>query len=117
MIPIHTSQILLGRPWQFSRKTTHDGIRNKYIIVKDDKIITLVPLTPKQVYDDQIKLKIEHDDIGIENQSEGQYKKKPSYSTTIQNNSPTTQNHSAKNLNHLVTSKTNPNLAENKGMT
>jgi hypothetical protein len=28
-----------------------------FAIVKDGKTITLVPLSPKQVYDDQIKLK------------------------------------------------------------
>ena len=29
--------------------------------VKDNKIITLVPLTPRQVYEDQMKLKKEND--------------------------------------------------------
>ena len=38
-------------------KAIHDRVKNRYTIVKDGKTITLVPLTPKQVYDDQIKLK------------------------------------------------------------
>jgi hypothetical protein len=38
------------------------------MIVKDGKTITLVPFTPKQVYDDEIKLKREHKATGRENQ-------------------------------------------------
>jgi hypothetical protein len=34
----------------------HDGVRNRYTIIKDGKTITLVPFAPKQVYDDQINL-------------------------------------------------------------
>jgi hypothetical protein len=40
----------------------HDEFRNRFAIVKDGKTITLVPLSPKQVYDDQIKLKRECED-------------------------------------------------------
>jgi ribonuclease D len=38
---------------------THDGFRNMYNFLKDEKIIKLAPLTPKQVYEDQLKLKSE----------------------------------------------------------
>jgi hypothetical protein len=48
VVPIQASHILLGRPWQYDRKTIHDGVKNRYTIVKDSKTITLVPLTPKQ---------------------------------------------------------------------
>ncbi|XP_073260728.1 uncharacterized protein [Populus alba] len=58
VVPMQASHILLGRPWQYDRKAIHDGVKNRYTIVKDGKTITLVPLTPKQVYDDQIKLKM-----------------------------------------------------------
>ena len=34
----------------------HDGFRNRYNFVKDGKLVTLVPLSPKQVYEDQMKL-------------------------------------------------------------
>ena len=57
VVPMYASRLLLGRPWQFNRKTIHDGFKNKFIIVKYDKIITLVPLSPKKMYDDQMKLK------------------------------------------------------------
>jgi len=49
VVPMHASHLLLG-PWQFDRKAIHDGFRNRFTIVKDGKTITLVPLSPKQVY-------------------------------------------------------------------
>jgi len=72
VVPMQASHILLGRLWQYDRKAIHDGVKNRYTIVKDGKTITLVPLTPKQVYDDQIKLKSEHEAMGRENQGEEQ---------------------------------------------
>ena len=58
---MHAGHILLGRPWQFDRKVNHDGFKNRHSFVKDNKTITLVPLTPRQVYEDQMKLKKEND--------------------------------------------------------
>ena len=55
---MHMGRILLGKPWQFDRKVNHHGFKNKHSFVKDNKTITLVPLTPRQVYEDQMKLKI-----------------------------------------------------------
>ena len=78
MVPMQASHILLWRPWQYDRKTIHNGLKNRYTIVKDGKTITLVPLTPKQVYDDQIKLKSEHEAMGRENQGEEQRERRPS---------------------------------------
>jgi len=91
------------------------GVKNRYTIVKDGKTITLVPLTPKQVYDDQIKLKSEHD--GRENQGEEQGERRPSDSARTQN---TTTTHSAIHPNkshHLTTSQKHPNLAKSGGKT
>jgi hypothetical protein len=64
VVPMQASHILLGRPCQYDRKAIHNGVKNRYTIVKDGKPITLIPLTPKQVYDDQIKLKSEHEAMG-----------------------------------------------------
>ena len=61
VVPMHAGYILLGRPWQFDRKVNHDGFKNRHSFVKDNKTITLVPLTPRQVYEDQMKLKKEND--------------------------------------------------------
>jgi len=66
VVSMYASHILLERPWQFGRKETHYGVINQYIIVKDDKIITLIPLTYKQVYDNQIKLERKYDDMSRE---------------------------------------------------
>jgi len=78
VVPMQASHILLGRQWQYDRKAIHDGVKNRYTIVKDGKTITLVPLTPKQVYDDQIKLKSEHEAMGRENRGEEQEERRPS---------------------------------------
>ena len=61
VVPIHAGHILLGRLWQLDRKVNHDGFKNRYSFVKDTKTITLVPLTQRQVYEDQMKLKKEND--------------------------------------------------------
>ncbi|XP_022877035.1 uncharacterized protein LOC111395282 [Olea europaea var. sylvestris] len=61
VVPMQAGHILLGRPWQFDRKATHDGYRNWYSFVKDGRSITLAPLTPAQVYEDQIELRNEEE--------------------------------------------------------
>ena len=52
--PMYASHILLGRPWQFDRRANHDGFKNHFSFMKDKKLVTLVPLTPKQVNEDQV---------------------------------------------------------------
>jgi len=42
-------------------KVTHDGFKNRHSFVKDNKTITLVPLSPRQVHEDQMKLKKENE--------------------------------------------------------
>ena len=59
--PMHIGHILLGKPWQFDRKVTHDEFKNMYSFVKDNRTVTLVSLTPRQVYEDQMKLKRENE--------------------------------------------------------
>ena len=57
VVPIQAGHILLGRPWHYYvRRVTHDGYRKKYSFVKDGRNITLVPLSPKQVFEDQMKM-------------------------------------------------------------
>jgi len=57
VVPMHATHLLLGRLWQFDRKSKHDGFKNRYSLEKDGRIYTLAPLSPKQVYEDQIQLK------------------------------------------------------------
>ncbi|PKI46712.1 hypothetical protein CRG98_032896 [Punica granatum] len=56
-VPMRASHMLLGRPWQFDRQAIHDGYKNRYSFVKDGRKVTLVPLTPYQVYEDQLRIK------------------------------------------------------------
>ena len=78
VVPMHASHLLLGRPWQFDRKRFMMGLEIGSLIVKDSKTITLVPLFPKQVYDDQMKLKKECEDRKSENSCEDNGERKPS---------------------------------------
>lgn len=57
VVPMHAGHLLLGRPWQFDRKVTHDGYKNRYSFEKEGRKVTLAPLTPRQVYEDQLRLK------------------------------------------------------------
>ena len=49
---MYASHILLSKPWQFDKRANHDAFKNRVSFMKDSKLITLVPLTPKQVYED-----------------------------------------------------------------
>jgi hypothetical protein len=57
VVPMHATHLLLGRPWQFDRKAKHDEFKNRYSLEKDGRIYILAPLSPKQIYEDQIQLK------------------------------------------------------------
>ena len=56
MVPIEACYFLLGRPWQFDRKVMHDGFTNKLTFVHKDHKTTLVPLAPREVSEDQLKM-------------------------------------------------------------
>ncbi|RDY05225.1 hypothetical protein CR513_10962, partial [Mucuna pruriens] len=45
IVPMKTTHILLGRPWKFDNKVIHDEV-------------TLKPLSPKEVNEDQSKMKM-----------------------------------------------------------
>ena len=73
VVPMHASHILLGRPWQYDRNARHDGSSNRYTFVKDGRNVTLVPLTPSQVYEDQLRIKRS---IGEESEVDAEEKKR-----------------------------------------
>ena len=66
VVPMYVSHILLDMPWQFYKRANHDGLKNRFSFMKDKKLVTLVPLTPKQVYEDQERLKQECNSKEIE---------------------------------------------------
>jgi len=47
LMPMDACHILLGCPWQFDRKMTHDGESNFYKFEKDGIKHSLVPLKEK----------------------------------------------------------------------
>ncbi|XP_075521546.1 LOW QUALITY PROTEIN: uncharacterized protein LOC142554754 [Primulina tabacum] len=57
VVPMHACHILLGRPWQYDRRVTHDGYKNRYSFMLKNDSIVLLPLSPKQVLEDQLKKK------------------------------------------------------------
>jgi len=56
LVPMEATHILLGRPWQFDRKAFHDGHANKFSFSFQGKKITLLPLSSKEVNEDQIQM-------------------------------------------------------------
>nr|GEX76509.1 reverse transcriptase domain-containing protein [Tanacetum cinerariifolium] len=44
VIPMDACHLLLGRPWQYDRRTKHDGFRSTYSFSKDGLNIVLAPL-------------------------------------------------------------------------
>jgi len=57
LVPIETIHVLLGRPWQLDKRANHDGYSNKYTFVYNERKVTLVPLSPREVCEDQNKLR------------------------------------------------------------
>ncbi|RDX61282.1 hypothetical protein CR513_60499, partial [Mucuna pruriens] len=55
-ILMEVTHVLLGRPWQFDRKVIHDGVTIKISFVHKGNKVTLKPLTPRKVIEDQIKM-------------------------------------------------------------
>ncbi|XP_073061788.1 uncharacterized protein [Primulina eburnea] len=53
VVPMHACNILLGRPWQYDRQVTHDGFKTRYSFVLKKEPIVLLPLSPKQIMEDQ----------------------------------------------------------------
>ncbi|XP_019082698.1 PREDICTED: uncharacterized protein LOC104704959 [Camelina sativa] len=56
VVPMQASHLLLGRPWQFDKRTSHCGHTNQYSFVHDNKRICLKPLSPTQVCELQSKM-------------------------------------------------------------
>ncbi|XP_019082606.1 PREDICTED: uncharacterized protein LOC104704607 [Camelina sativa] len=51
VVPKRAGHLLLGRPWQFDRATTHDGRTNHYTFTHNDRKFNLAPLSPSEVYE------------------------------------------------------------------
>jgi len=54
---MEATHILLGRSWKFDKKTLHDGLTNNISFTFHGHKITLKSLSPREVHEDQIKMK------------------------------------------------------------
>ena len=61
VVPMYASHILLSRSWKFDRRASHDSFKNRFSFTMNNKLVTLVRMMPKQVYEDQVRLKQECD--------------------------------------------------------
>ncbi|RDX71111.1 hypothetical protein CR513_49576, partial [Mucuna pruriens] len=52
VVPMEETHILLGRPWQYDHRVTHDGVTNRFMFVHKEQKVTLKPLSPKEVNKD-----------------------------------------------------------------
>ena len=75
-MPIEATQVLLGRPWQYDRHVLHDGLTNTMSFSFQGRKVTLKPLSPQEVHEDQIKMKTKR-----ENEKAKEVSAKPSHNT------------------------------------
>ncbi|RDX67007.1 hypothetical protein CR513_54173, partial [Mucuna pruriens] len=54
---MEAGHILLGHPWQLDRKVTHKKYTNCLSFIYNELKITLTPFSPKEVCEDQIKMR------------------------------------------------------------
>ena len=59
VVLMHVGHLLLGRPWQYDRKVQHDGFQNHCSSLMEGRVITLVPPSPRDAHEDQLKTKRE----------------------------------------------------------
>jgi hypothetical protein len=52
VVPMEACSLLLGRPWEYDTDARHHGRSNKYTFRYKDKNITLLPLTPVEIVQD-----------------------------------------------------------------
>jgi len=57
VVPMEACHILLGRPWQFDKKTMHNGLTNEITFTHNEKKFILNPLSHSQVVKDQVQMK------------------------------------------------------------
>ncbi|KAL1212290.1 hypothetical protein V5N11_026984 [Cardamine amara subsp. amara] len=57
ILPMEAGHILLGIPWQSDRRVMNDGYTNRHTFEFKGRKTTLVPMSPHEVYLDQIQLK------------------------------------------------------------
>ena len=62
VVPMEACHILLGRPWQFDKKTMDNGLTNEITFTHNEKKFILNPLSHSQVVKDQVQMKQKRDE-------------------------------------------------------
>ncbi|RDY12266.1 hypothetical protein CR513_02966, partial [Mucuna pruriens] len=62
VLSMEATHILFGRPWQYDRKMTHDGVTNRFTFINRGQKVTLKPLLPKEVNEDQMKMMLRREE-------------------------------------------------------
>jgi len=62
VVPMEACHILLGKSWQFDKKTLYNGLTNKISFTHKQKKFVLNPLPHSQVVKDQIQMKNKRDE-------------------------------------------------------
>ena len=57
VVPMEACHLLLGRPWQYDEKVMHDGYTNKFSFVHKERKTVLASLTPREVSEDNLKMR------------------------------------------------------------
>jgi hypothetical protein len=57
VVPMQACQLLLGRPWLYDRDAQICGCSNKVIFMYKGECISLLPLTPEEIMNDDLKKK------------------------------------------------------------
>ncbi|KAF7801045.1 uncharacterized protein G2W53_044441 [Senna tora] len=76
VVHMHVGHILLGKPWKLVRKAKKNRFTNRYSFVMNNKPVTLVPLTPEQIYEEQFIIKEEKDKRESELKKKSELEKK-----------------------------------------
>jgi len=61
VVPMEACHILLGRPWQFDKKTMHNGLTSEITFTHKERKFILNPLPHSQVVRDQVQMKQKRD--------------------------------------------------------
>jgi len=78
VVPMEATHHLLGRPWQYDRHVLHDGLSNTMYFSFQGRKVTLKPLSPQEVHEDQIKMIIKR-----ENEKANEVHDKTSHNTFL----------------------------------
>jgi len=76
VVPMEASHVLLGRPWQYDKHVLHDDLSNTMSFSFQGRKVTLKPLSPQEVHEDQIKMKTKR-----ENEKAKEVSTKPSHNS------------------------------------